>query len=127
VEVSSLSILGINLFGGTWGSGLWRLPMSEVMVENRKNSLPDRSFFKLSHPSRSNPNAIIRFSLSCAELVTAIIYDLSGHKIANLVNKKLGPGSYSLTWDTRKIAAGCYAVVMQAGNNTCVKNIPVFR
>ena len=55
------------------------------------------------------------------------IYNLSGHLIATLCDKLMGAGAHTLTWDTRNVASGCYMVRMQAGQNSQVKAIPLFR
>ena len=125
--VRALTVLGDNLFAATAGYGVWRLPLSAVCVQKPHNTSLKQFNFKLNSPNRFNHNVAISFSLLRSEQVTVKIYNLSGLEIATLVNKNLGTGSYRFFWDTRTMATGCYAVRMQAGVNTQVKNIPLFR
>jgi len=36
------------------------------------------------------------------------IYDISGKKVENLVNKKLSQGNYSFVWNANKFSSGVY-------------------
>jgi hypothetical protein len=125
--VRALTVLGDNLFAATWGYGVWRLPLSETFVQKPHNTSITQFDFKLNSPNRINQNVAISFSLLRSEQVTVKIYSLSGLEIATLVNKNLSTGSYRFLWETRNMVAGCYMVKMQAGANSQVKSIPLFK
>jgi len=69
----------------------------------------------------------ISFFLPRTAAVTIKIYGLSGQEKSTLVNNTLGSGPHCLSWDTRNVAAGFYAVRMQAGAATYTKGIPVYQ
>jgi hypothetical protein len=127
--VLSLAVSGGTLFAGTYGGGVWSRPIAQMGVLNPKSqrAVSTRSNFNVLLPSRTDADATIEFSLPHADKVTVTIYDLSGHEIVSLVNKNLGQGSHSIQWNTRNLAAGCYMVRFQAGANTNVKSVPIFR
>jgi hypothetical protein len=50
-----------------------------------------------------------------------------GNITETLVDRNIEAGERSLSWDTKGMAAGCYAVRMQVGSNAYVKNISVSR
>ena len=82
--------------------------------------------FTISSPGRANPNLKIAFYLIHPGRVSVKVYTLSGREIVTVVNGNFGAGVHNLTWNTRKIAHGCYSIRMQAGPNLYVKSIPVF-
>ncbi len=129
-KVGSLAIIGNTIFAAINGNGVWRRPLSEVTeVVNPKprQELLKQENICIHSSSRTNPYVTIEFSLPHSNQVTAVIYDLCGHEIASLVDKRLGSGPHSVIWDTRNRAPGCYAVKMRVGSNTYVRSIPVFR
>ncbi len=77
--------------------------------------------------SRSNRTVSIGFFLQRAEPVTVSVYDLSGHKIATLVDKNLGQGSYRILWDAKSVASGFYTVRMREESSAYAKVIPIVR
>ena len=34
-SITALAVSGTNLFAGTYGNGVWRLPLSDVSIEKR--------------------------------------------------------------------------------------------
>jgi len=128
--ISYLAVSGSNLFAGTAGEGVWRRPLSEmagVTDPEAQRVMFNQEDLRIYSSSHGNPDVTIAFSLSHSDQVRITIYDLSGHEIASLVNRPLGQGSHSISWNTRNLAAGCYTVRLQAGANACIKNIPIFR
>jgi photosystem II stability/assembly factor-like uncharacterized protein len=127
INVQSMTLSGGNIFAGTTNGGVWRRPLYETGVKSPQPQagLFNQTELKIFSQSRLNPNIAIQFSLSHSDQVAVKIYNLSGREIATLVNKNLGAGEHRLSWDTKNVAAGCYAVKMQVGSNVLVKNIPV--
>ena len=128
--VQSLVASGSNLFAGTRGSGVWRATIPELTGVNNYNPSLRSSLqegLNIVAPGHNSPSVAVAFSLPQVSQVRVVIYDLFGHVITTLVNKKLVVGSYRLTWDTRNVAAGCYTIRMQTGFNSIVKNIVISR
>jgi hypothetical protein len=128
-SIFALAVSGSNIFAGTWGAGVWRRPISEmigVINPYSKNRLAQDNY-RIHFQKHENSIAIIGFSLPHSDQVSINVYTLSGRKIASLVNEKLGPGSYESPWDTRNMAAGNYIVRMQAGSDIYSAHIPFCR
>jgi hypothetical protein len=129
LKINRLSANSTYLFAAT-SEGVWQEPLSEVTGINTQKPQQDvsnRDNFKIFFPSSTNQNATIEFSLLQSMPVAAKIYNLSGKEIATLVNKNLGAGEHSFSWNTKNVAAGCYTVKMQVGSNVFIKNVPVSR
>jgi hypothetical protein len=130
LSISSLAIYGGNLFAGTQYQGVWRRPLSEMTGVTSAQLKPQstrQADFKIRSVRRGNHDVRIAFSLPCKDRATVKIFDLSGREIASLADQRLDPGSYSLTWDTRNVAKGCYLLRICAGSNTATQSIAVFR
>ena len=129
--VLALAVKDNYLFAGCGNNGwVWKRPLSEMIgVINpiRQRGMLMQAGLRIVSLSHANPFVTIEFSLPYSTHVTVKIYDLSGREISSLVNNYLGSGSYSIPWNTRNIADGCYTVGMRAGLNTYSKSIPVFR
>ena len=127
-NVIFLAVKAINLFAVTAEGNIWHRPLSEMIeVSNRNSSNRKINPVDLKIYSQSHYNPNIQFPLSHSDQVAIKIYNLSGREIATLVNKNLGAGAHSLSWNTKNVAAGCYAVKMHVGSNVFVKNIPISR
>ena len=130
-DVLSLAVSGMDLFAGTGGNGVWRRPLSEMItgvINKNKQTLSQASkSFNLTASTKSNHIVTICFTLLQPQPVALKIYNLSGREISTLVNRNLGAGDQRISWDTKNVAVGCYAVRMQVGSNVYVKNVPVSR
>ena len=52
-----------------------------------------------NYPNPFNPSTIIKFNITQSAAVTLSIYNVSGQKVATLVNQKLSAGSYEIDWN----------------------------
>lgn len=70
-------------------------------------------------PNPANAGVHVDFSLESPLNVSLTIYDLNGRHIANLIDKTLAKGSYSIYWDGKTstgqdLASGTYLVLLQS-------------
>ena len=61
---------------------------------------------------------VVNLSLPVTGLVTVDVFDLQGHRVANIVNEKLMAGEHSVNWNDSAIPAGAYIVRMRQGSAT---------
>ncbi len=71
-------------------------------------------------PNPFNPKTQIAFSLPESADVTLSVYDVSGRRVATLVDRQLPAGPYSVEWNGRadngeKVASGVYFYRLMAG------------
>jgi hypothetical protein len=71
-------------------------------------------------PNPFNPLTTVRFALAAAADVTLTVYDLTGRRVATLVNEPMAAGSYGVTFDGTRCASGVYLCRLQAGDYTGV-------
>ena len=117
LEHGILISYGINsqgfLYAGQEGGYIYRTTLNTIGVKKLSELLP--SSFKLyqNYPNPFNPASTIKFDIPSAGArynvpVQIVIYDVLGKQIARLLNEKLSPGSYSVTWDAVNYPSGVY-------------------
>lgn len=70
-------------------------------------------------PNPAGARFLIRFDLRSARDVEIAVYDVAGHRQAELLNGRFGPGSHTVHWDpgsggSRRVAPGLYFVCLNA-------------
>jgi uncharacterized protein YfaS (alpha-2-macroglobulin family) len=53
------------------------------------------------------------------------IFNVSGKKVASLVNKVMAAGSYTLEWDAKNQTAGMYLAQLSIGGTASIKPVTV--
>ena len=80
------------------------------------------SAFSLSqnYPNPFNPTTNIKFSVENFKVIKLIVYDILGKEVSTLVNEKLKPGEYEVTFDGNSLSSGIYFYSMYADGNLIV-------
>ena len=114
---------GSNLFAGTYGSGLWKRPVSQMItgVNDNNSAVPESFSLFQNYPNPFNPSTKIKFDIPETVKrktldVKLIIYNILGREIQTLVNESLKPGSYEVTFDGSNLPSGVYFYKLIAGN-----------
>ncbi len=77
-------------------------------------------------PNPFNPVTAISYQLSAFSFVNLTVYDLSGRKVAELVNGWREAGSHEVTFDAEDMASGIYLFRLEAGEfSSCRKMVLV--
>lgn len=81
-------------------------------------SLSDPVRFQLysSYPNPFNPTTTISYELSSDMPVNLSVYDISGRKIATLVDEYQSSGFHSLKWDASEFSSGIYLYQLTSGS-----------
>jgi hypothetical protein len=85
-------------------------------IRTLNNEIPQKYRLMQNYPNPFNPVTKIKFDLRAgvrsqsakAEEVKLAIYDILGRAIQTLVNEKLNPGTYEVTFDGSNYASGIY-------------------
>lgn len=80
------------------------------------SKVPEHYSLSQNYPNPFNPSTIIEFQIKemssphvlSGDLVTLKIYDILGKEVATLVNEKLSPGVYEVTFDGSQYPSGVY-------------------
>jgi len=92
-----------------------------VGISGDAGSVPAEFRLRQNYPNPFNPSTNLGFRIADFGLVKLEVYDLSGRRIAILVNEELSPGNYLVQWDGRDergrgVASGIYIYQLRAGS-----------
>ena len=95
---------------------------SQNLTENEKNTVIPKSFIlSQNYPNPFNPCTKFRFYTNINKFINITIYGLNGINIKQIINKKVIPGEYVMTWDGRdnlgrSVPAGIYFLSYNDGH-----------
>ena len=88
-------------------------------VETKRALKPEKFVLEQNYPNPFNPQTTISFYLPRTSRVDLNVYNVSGQKVANLVNSVQSRGSHSVIFDASKLPSGIYYCEMQVSCTTC--------
>lgn len=80
--------------------------------------VPKKFLLLQNYPNPFNPTTSIKYSVSSIQNVKLIVCDILGKEVATLVNEKLQPGTYEVTFDGSRLASGIYFYTLLIENVT---------
>jgi photosystem II stability/assembly factor-like uncharacterized protein len=103
--------------------------VSDIVNVNDPGNIHEPVSFKLNQnfPNPFNPVTNLGFGISKLGFVTLKIYDLLGNEVITLVNKKLSPGKYNVTFDGSTLSSGIYFYKLTTGEFSDTKKMILFK
>ncbi len=80
-----------------------------------KPTITDFELFQ-NYPNPFNSKTTVRFWLRKSQHVRLSLFDVSGHYLATLLNKKMSAGLHTLTFDGNHLSSGIYLLRIQTAN-----------
>ncbi|HEY5533639.1 MAG TPA: T9SS type A sorting domain-containing protein [Ignavibacteria bacterium] len=114
--------LGAGIQSGIYGTYYTGCPMN---IENN-GTVVNYSLFQ-NYPNPFNAKSNIKYQISKISDVQIKIFDILGREIAILVNEKLNPGTYEVTFDGSNLPSGVYFYKLSAGNFTETKKLTLLK
>jgi hypothetical protein len=114
-EIRSIIISNSYILCGTYGLSVWRRPLSEIIsIKNISSEIPSKYILYQNYPNPFNPTTKIKFDVPVDsrirgnDRVVLKVYDILGKDIETLVNEKLNPGTYEVTFNASQYPSGVY-------------------
>jgi hypothetical protein len=97
-----------------------------------ESGTPDKFELFQNYPNPFNPVTKIKFDIPSdvkrkTSDVKLIIYDITGREIQTLVNEKLNPGTYEVTFDGSNYASGVYFYQLKVGEFIDTKKLVLLK
>jgi hypothetical protein len=127
--MGSLLVQRDFLFAGTFTGGVWRRPLSEMVLSVDVTPRMNSTSFMLAqnYPNPFNPTTVVSYHLPVASEVKLIVYDILGREVAVLVNERKVRGFYSVKFDASRLATGVYFYRIVAGSFSETKRLLLIR
>ncbi len=76
-----------------------------------------------AYPNPFNPETVLSYKLQVASHMNLSVYDISGRKVAELVNGWRDVGRHEVTFDASNLTSGIYLVHLQTGDFTVTQKL----
>ncbi len=128
----------LYLYAGTDGHGVWRRPLSDIVVGIEDESpLPVKFTLAQNYPnpfSKSSgeaPTTTIKYSIPAQyardfgsqQNVRLDVYDILGRRVATLVNQNQPAGTYTVKFNASNLNTGVYFYTLKVGNSEITKKM----
>jgi len=100
---------------------------SVVNVDEETWILPVSFRLEQNFPNPFNPSTTLNYSVPKSVPVKIEIFDITGSKIAVLVDEVKNPGNYQVVFDAHNNASGVYFYRMSAGEFISVKKMSILK
>ncbi len=114
-----VSVTDVRGFESGFSNESGVLPTS---IEETKGHIPNFELLQ-NYPNPFNPVTNISYRLSEAGAVRLEVFDITGRRMATLVDESQLPGSYSVIWDGQQAASGVYIYRITAGNQVTYRQM----
>mgnify|MGYP000889106585 FL=1 len=114
----------------SWGMGVTTnnaLPGTILGGGNTSVQTPVKYKLHQNYPNPFNPATRIKFDVSESSDVNLTIFDITGRKVANLVNQRLAAGTYEYLWNAAGYTSGIYFYRLSAGNHSETKKMMLIK
>jgi hypothetical protein len=119
---SSDSLVMTLAAGNTYDNVNFYLNQIYVKITNIESGVPSSYRLYQNYPNPFNSSTKIKFDIPKTgnriqnSEVKLVIYDITGREISVLINEKLQPGSYEITFNGYNLPSGIYFYQLRAGN-----------
>lgn len=93
---------------GTMQAWTAEVNLELVGISNGNNGIPKQFELKQNFPNPFNPNTLISFSIQKSGKVTLEVFNVSGRKIASLIDEEIEAGNYSYDFNASNLSSGVY-------------------
>jgi len=100
---------------------------TSTSIEPEVKELPNSISLSQNYPNPFNPTTTIKFELQVGSDVTLEVFDVSGRKVATLVETRLNAGQHFAVFDASTLSSGVYFYRLRAGNMMMTKSMTLIK
>lgn len=100
---------------GSWSEG-WSFTTGQETAADDRTGIPDEIKVAQNYPNPFNPVTVIYYQLPEAANTSLVVYDITGRKVATLVNETVEAGYHQVQFDASRLSSGTYIYRLEAGD-----------
>ncbi len=128
VSIWKMRVVDDEIVVATHGRGIWTVPLNAVPVSSEVAAeLPAEFSLAANYPNPFNPATTITFDVPVASQVRLTVFDVTGRRIASLVNREFAPGRHQVVWDARGVASGLYFYRLESGEFEATRSMTLLK
>lgn len=102
-------------------TSLKKIPVSN---EPEPSEIPNQITLEQNYPNPFNPTTVISYQLALNSLVRLEVFDVTGRKVAVLVNgERKAAGTHRVTFNAENLASGVYFYRLETGGKTLTQKM----
>jgi photosystem II stability/assembly factor-like uncharacterized protein len=127
VGIESISMINKNtgwIVG--WSGEVYKTTTGGMVAINEDplgNELPEKFILEQNYPNPFNPTTSIRYRLQRSNHITLDVYNITGQKVATLVNKLQVAGTYEVIFRAEDLPVGLYFYKITSGSSSLAKKM----
>lgn len=120
--LATSEICGLGSDGGALGDSRWATNCPTAAVDEGPIT-PTAFSLSQNYPNPFNPATTINYTLESRTAVKLEIFDLTGSRVATLVDGVGSVGSHSIAWDASSMASGIYFYKLTADGHSMTRKM----
>jgi photosystem II stability/assembly factor-like uncharacterized protein len=81
------------------------------------DNVPEAIALMQNYPNPFNPSTTIKFRLSRSETVLLEVFDITGRRVATLVNDRVSEGEHTVVFDAKNLSSGTYGYTLNVAGH----------
>ena len=90
-------------------------PTATGIISEPLTEVPEKFLLQQNYPNPFNPSTVISWQLAVGSKVKLTVYNITGQRVAILVNERQPAGTHSVQFDASGLASGVYLYRLEAG------------
>lgn len=136
INISSGTTQDLNSIHSFDGENSWAVGNAGVIttnyspatsVEQINSELPNKFVVEQNYPNPFNPVTKIQFSVPVESNIAVEVFNITGKKVAELLNETLSPGNYSVNFNASEFSSGIYFYTVRSDNFSVAKKMTLLR
>ena len=115
---AALGLFATNPLGGTV-----EFPRVTTGIDDEPGAVANAYRLAQNYPNPFNPSTTIEFALPVSEHVTLAVFDITGKRVATLLDEPVNAGLHRYNWSAKNLPSGAYFYRLQTQNFSQIRKL----